>query len=414
MRPIISTKLKIFLIIFYNSIFYKNFAEKIDLTALFQQWGFTTVQSTDTILRGLWKSEKTSVFLRNYKSRELEQIENLLNSNDMELEELIEQIEIQKENGVIRVGELLEQKVAQNENARDIEALWTQFFIQLRDKYTHLNGQILFNNSESQERWIPFGSLTLALDVEINQGQELLELVGEFPRNGNWTGLKLEMYIRANRVCYPLAYEASEHDDLTKEFLSNPSQIQTSRELSLNQSATQSFSRVGIVQKDLLLLLHPAMANYRWSDGSFYKVNSSPHLTKLVEGARKILRGQKFDTRREELVEQIMVLTPGQKLNNDDSVAVSKAIEEAALDAMDLIKARHGLRRLYYENILLKTDRSVLTKLIRIIHPIFEDYTLEILEEIYRKQSVPLSQWVHLRQELEKILLNRQKALGKN
>ena len=160
--------------------------------------------------------------------------------------------------------------------------------------------------------------------------------------------------------------------------------------------------------------LHPAMANYRWSDGSFYKVNSSPHLTKLVEGARKILRGQKFDTRREELVEQIMVLTPGQKLNNDDSVAVSKAIEEAALDAMDLIKARHGLRRLYYENILLKTDRSVLTKLIRIIHPIFEDYTLEILEEIYRKQSVPLSQWVHLRQELEKILLNRQKALGKN
>ena len=389
-------------------------AQIIQVSEVFHHWGTHTPQNWDHFLRSSWTLEDIGEVLNMHRLKEAEVVEDFLNPNELKLEILLRQMNHEAKSSGHKIWDLFNARVSGAGNEVKMRALWSRLYADLDARCLLAPGSILFNVPEELERGFPQRSESSNSAIVEESIRLFVDLIGEFPLKGKWLEQDLEMYIRAHRILYSLPYEAREHSNITEKFLIQMKPKECSEETSDQEPWLANTLKIGIVQKDLLFLLHPSMHSYNWNAGHFFEPTSSFQTSRLLEVVRKMARGQKFNVYLEGLMDEIFKLKPASELDEEGSAAIFRAIDEDILDSMDSTRKKHGLAKFYYENILLKTDLDVLPRLIRIIYPIFPDYTLEALGEIYLKHGFSNNDWSSIRHALEKILFNRQEILGKN
>ena len=396
-----------FLLFLFN--FFPLWAVRIDLDSVFQKWGHVPTYHRDGILRELWKDEKAVKLLRMYADEQDSILQQSILVNHFSFEQLLGKLKDQRKQVLEEIWGLYQRKSPPG-NGVDIEVFWKRFYSRLESGSAMVAGGMVFNQSIPQERWKVMDPYSQ--DHHPDLERLYLSLIGVFSDPLDFTENGLEIYLRAHRAILPSLRDGDSQGDLTREILQGGSGVADPEREAASQ--TKKELSYGVVQKDLIFLLHPKMRNYHWVSGRFRATTHRvPISNKSLEKIRIFFLKQKVTRVRERLLEKLMLLRPGPNLEPDRSLEQISQVENEILDVLDLIRARENLSRLFYENVLLKRDFSDLSRSMRILHPILPDYSLIVLREIYLRHGFSSEDWSILEKVLKNILLDREEVLGK-
>ncbi|GEM_PF-2229698 len=390
-------------------------ASQIDLISYFQRHGSLTSVSMDLELRSFWKRPRIAQILANYRVEQKRILEeDLQRANTRALDISLSLVTLRRQSLQQIAGQFFTH--FERIQAAKASTLWAELWRDIRSLKSGSSSTFIYALPLTRERWVPadpYADPTLQ-----REESEFLDLLGMLPPGSELTPAHVEMYLRCHRVILPSLPESRQAKKL---FSTNPlpakgrlKDSDSSRSIPGVHGVVKPSPKLGKIQKDLLFLLHPRMRNYSWIQGSFFKKDTPVHVgNQILREVRKRFLSQVATLRMERSLDSLLELKrPG--LDSRDLTAKKlNRVEEEIFNVLEIIREEKGLKRFYYENLILKSDLNELPFMLRILSPQLQDFTLEALQLLYRNHGYSDGESGKLIDILEGILLKDLPGVGK-